>query len=129
VTTTVRSSSYGARAAYQQVEAEHDLDRVRARMRALGARPRHWSCADRPLFGWDSLTGTELRVVGLVVDGLTNRQAAARLYLSPHTVAFHLRQVFRKLEISSRVQLVRLANEHGPDREPTSSHRLAAAGQ
>ncbi|MBV9872797.1 MAG: hypothetical protein JO214_19450 [Frankiaceae bacterium] len=115
-------------ARYQQAEAEHDLDRVRARMRALGARPRHWSCADRPSFGWDSLTDTERRVVDVVVEGLTNRQAAAQLYLSPHTVAFHLRQVFRKLEISSRVQLARLASEHSHDREPASSRPLAAAG-
>lgn len=115
-------------ATYQQAEAEHDLDRVRARMRALGERPRHWSCADRPPFGWQSLTDTELRVVDLVVEGLTNRQAAARLYLSPHTVAFHLRQVFRKLEIRSRVQLARLANDHDRDDELSSSP-LAAAGQ
>ena len=98
--------------AYQQVEAEHDLDRVRARLRALGVRPRHWSCADRPPFGWDSLTDTERRVVDLVVAGLTNRQIAARLFLSPHTVAFHLRQVYRKLGIRCRVQLTRLAVEH-----------------
>jgi transcriptional regulator of acetoin/glycerol metabolism/DNA-binding CsgD family transcriptional regulator len=55
-----------------------------------------------------SLTPTELSVARLVAEGLTNRQVAANLYLSPHTVGFHLRQVFRKLEISSRVELARL---------------------
>jgi DNA-binding CsgD family transcriptional regulator len=114
-----------AGAAYQQVDAERDLDRVRARMRALGARPRHWSCAERPMFGWDSLTDTERRVVDLVVEGLTNRQVAARLFLSPHTVAFHLRQVFRKLDINGRVQLTRLAIEHRGDDEPMSARQLA----
>ena len=66
---------------------------------------------DRPRFGWTSLTPTELGVATLVAEGLTNRQAAVRLYLSPHTVSFHLRQVYRKLEISSRVELARLVAE------------------
>ncbi|HEY4409364.1 MAG TPA: LuxR C-terminal-related transcriptional regulator [Acidimicrobiia bacterium] len=68
--------------------------------------------ADRPRFGWASLTATELSVATLVAEGLTNRQVAAKLYLSPHTVGFHLRQVFRKLEISSRVELTRLVVEN-----------------
>jgi DNA-binding CsgD family transcriptional regulator len=63
---------------------------------------------DRPRFGLASLTATELSVADLVAEGMTNRQIAAKLYLSPHTVGFHLRQVFRKLEISSRVELTRL---------------------
>ena len=62
---------------------------------------------ERPRFGWASLTATELSVAELVAEGLTNRQVADKLYLSPHTVGFHLRQVFRKLEISSRVELTR----------------------
>jgi DNA-binding CsgD family transcriptional regulator len=62
----------------------------------------------RSRFGWTSLTPTELSIARLVAEGLTNRQVAANLYLSPHTVGFHLRQVFRKLEISSRVELARL---------------------
>jgi DNA-binding CsgD family transcriptional regulator len=40
------------------------------------------------------------------------------MFISPHTVKFHLRQVFRKLGIGSRVELARLAAEHAP--EPTS---------
>ena len=42
-----------------------------------------------------------------MVAGLTNRQVASRIFLSQHTVAFHLRKVFRKLGISSRLELVR----------------------
>jgi DNA-binding CsgD family transcriptional regulator len=61
--------------------------------------------------GWPSLTATETSVARLVADGLTNRQVAARLCLSHHTVDFHLRQIFRKLGISSRVELTRLALE------------------
>lgn len=71
---------------------------------------------NRPRFGWESLTATELSVATLVAEGLTNRQVAAKLYLSPHTVGFHLRQVFRKLEISSRVELTRMVVENEADR-------------
>jgi DNA-binding CsgD family transcriptional regulator len=53
------------------------------------------------------LTGSEVRVVELVVEGLTNREVAARLYLSPHTVDSHLRHSFTKLGLRSRVELTR----------------------
>jgi DNA-binding CsgD family transcriptional regulator len=58
--------------------------------------------------GWASLTEAERRVADLVAEGLTNRQVAARVFVSPHTVDFHLRQIFRKLGIGSRVDLTRL---------------------
>jgi DNA-binding CsgD family transcriptional regulator len=75
-----------------------------------------FGAGNRPRFGWESLTATELSVATLVAEGLTNRQVAAKLYLSPHTVGFHLRQVFRKLEISSRVELARMVVENEADR-------------
>jgi DNA-binding CsgD family transcriptional regulator len=61
--------------------------------------------------GWDLLSESERSVVGLVAEGMTNREAAERLFLSPHTVTFHLRMVFRKLGIDSRVELTRIALE------------------
>jgi sigma-54 dependent transcriptional regulator, acetoin dehydrogenase operon transcriptional activator AcoR len=67
---------------------------------------------DRKSFGWDSLTPTEWSVAEQVATGLTNREAAERLFLSPHTVGFHLRTIYRKLEIGSRVELARLMVEH-----------------
>ena len=63
-------------------------------------------------FGWDSLTATEWSVAEYVATGLTNREVAERLFLSPHTVGFHLRTIYRKLEIGSRVELTRLIVEH-----------------
>jgi DNA-binding CsgD family transcriptional regulator len=48
-------------------------------------------------------------VVRLVVQGLTNREVAERLFLSPHTVSTHLRHAFEKLHLNSRVELTRLA--------------------
>ena len=52
-----------------------------------------------------SLTAQEAEIAGLVVDGLTNAEIGATLYLSPRTVEWHLRKVFMKLGISSRRQL------------------------
>jgi DNA-binding CsgD family transcriptional regulator len=94
---------------YKQQGAADSAARVRAQLLAAGIRVRHWRQADRPAFGWESLTETEQRVVRLVAKGLTNRQIAARMYLSIHTIAFHLRRVYCKLDITSRVQLATLA--------------------
>jgi DNA-binding CsgD family transcriptional regulator len=71
-------------------------------------RPVRTSRSSRPTYGWDSLTEAEQSVTDLVADGLTNRQVASRLFLSPHTVDSHLRHIFRKLDINSRVELVRI---------------------
>jgi DNA-binding CsgD family transcriptional regulator/transcriptional regulator of acetoin/glycerol metabolism len=69
-------------------------------------RARH-----HPQYGWTSLTAPERCLAELVADGLTNKEAAARLFLSRHTVDSHLRHIFRKLEINSRVALARLVVE------------------
>jgi DNA-binding CsgD family transcriptional regulator len=66
----------------------------------------------RPDYGWASLTSSERSVAAIIAEGATNRQAAARLFLSRHTIDFHLRQIFRKLGISSRVALTRLVVLH-----------------
>jgi DNA-binding NarL/FixJ family response regulator len=101
---------------YRQAAAERDQARIRRRLRQLGIRRRHWATpAARPLAGWDSLTGTEQAVAGLVAEGLNNAQVAARMYISTHTVAHHLRQAFRKLSIASRVELTRIVIEHAAD--------------
>jgi hypothetical protein len=55
---------------------------------------------------------------GLVATGLTNREIAERLFVSPHTVNTHLRQVFAKLEVNSRVDLTRLATERNSEHTP-----------
>lgn len=63
----------------------------------------------RPVSGWSSLTPSELRVVELVVEGLTTPRIAERLFISRHTVDTHLKHVFVKLGVRSRVELAVLA--------------------
>lgn len=102
------------RKAYEQYEQQGCADgmaRVRSRLREAGVRVRHWGRTNRPDFGWASLTDTERRIADLVAQGLSNREVASQLFLSSHTVAFHLRHIFWKLDISSRVQLARMVAE------------------
>ncbi len=58
----------------------------------------------------DNLSDTERLVSGLVAEGLTNREIGERLYMSPYTVDSHLRSIFRKLTINSRVELARIVS-------------------
>ena len=103
---------------YGRASAERDLARIRRRLRKLGVRRQHRAPSTRPSAGWDSLTETEQVTATLVAEGLTNQQVAERMYLSPHTVAFHLKQVFRKLDIGSRVELARMVAAHMAGDDP-----------
>jgi DNA-binding CsgD family transcriptional regulator len=58
--------------------------------------------------GWDSLTDSELTVVNLIAQGVTNRDVADQLHLSLHTVKNHVHNAFAKLGINSRAQLTQL---------------------
>ncbi|MFE1377606.1 ATP-binding protein [Streptomyces sp. NPDC058740] len=86
--------------------ADRDVARIRGRLRAAGVRKRPASA--RPDAAWPELTPAETRVVRLVARGMTNRQVAEQLSLSPHTVGSHLRRSFTKLDVTSRAELTRL---------------------
>jgi DNA-binding CsgD family transcriptional regulator len=97
---------------YDRAGSPADAARIRRRLRGLGVRRRHWTqSAHRPATGWESLTDAERTASALVAQGLNNRQVADRMYVSIHTVAFYLRQAFRKLGIGSRVELARIVIE------------------
>ncbi|WP_369029015.1 AAA family ATPase [Streptomyces adonidis] len=98
--------------------ATRSVARVQRALRALGVRRKKWQSVPRAQTGWDSLTVAELRVVRLVAEGLTNRAAAERLFLSPHTVDTHLRHAFAKLGVSSRVELARQEMLHESGEAP-----------
>jgi DNA-binding CsgD family transcriptional regulator len=71
--------------------------------------------------GWGRLTDTERAIALLVSQALTNRQIATRVHLSPHTINYHLRQIYRKLEINSRVQLANLVQAADPPAASSAS--------
>ena len=98
--------------AYDRSGASRDATRVRRRLAGLTTRRR--SRRHRPVWGWASLTDTERRVAHVVAAGLTNAEAAERLCLSRHTIDYHLRQIFRKLTIRSRVELTRVVVGRNP---------------
>jgi DNA-binding CsgD family transcriptional regulator len=107
---------------YLHHEALADARRVGRELRRLGVQRRIVS-QPRAKTGWDSLTDSELKVVNLIAQGVTNRSVATQLHLSPHTVKTYLRNAFAKLGINSRVQLTQLIR--GSD-EPTSENPRAA---
>jgi DNA-binding CsgD family transcriptional regulator len=80
--------------------------RARAELEATGMTARK-----RDPSTLDSLTPQELRIARLVSAGVSNRDVAAQLFLSPKTVEYHLRKVFLKLGVSSRVGLARIPFE------------------
>lgn len=96
---------------YAQSGAAWDAGRVRSRLRAQGVR-RRLVTPEREETGWAAMTDSELAVARLVAQGLTNREVAEQLFVSPHTVSSHLRRVFAKLDINSRGELTRLAGDN-----------------
>src|SRR6266536_3487591 len=75
-------------------------ERAHTELLATGARPRRLV-----LTGLDSLTPSERRVAAMAADGMTNREIAQALFVTPRTVEVHLSNAYRKLGISSRSQL------------------------
>jgi DNA-binding CsgD family transcriptional regulator len=88
---------------FEDVQARPWAERARRELRASGesARKRDESTAT-------DLTAQERQVARLVADGMSNRDVAAQLFLSPRTIDFHLRNVFAKTGVSSRGELAHL---------------------
>jgi DNA-binding CsgD family transcriptional regulator len=76
--------------------------RAEAELHATGETARK-----RTIPTLSQLTPQELKIAGLVAEGLTNRDIAAQLFLSPRTIDYHLHKVFSKLGIRSRAELIR----------------------
>lgn len=95
---------------YAALGANHDLARLATRFRAYGIRRGPRVRHRRARTGSESLTPTETRVAALVVEGLSNRQIAARLFLSPRTVGTHVSHILTKLDAHSRIDSAREAS-------------------
>ena len=82
-------------------------ERARTELAATGARPRR----QRLMSGPESLTPSERRIAELAASGQSNREIGQALFVTPKTVEYHLRNVYRKLDIESRRELARALNE------------------
>jgi DNA-binding CsgD family transcriptional regulator/tetratricopeptide (TPR) repeat protein len=92
---------------YHHMGAKAFRDNVQGAMSQAGARRAKWSAAaTAPTTGWACLTAAERRVASLISQGHTNKSAASALGVSTNTIGTHLRAVFAKLGVQSRVQLV-----------------------
>jgi DNA-binding CsgD family transcriptional regulator/tetratricopeptide (TPR) repeat protein len=97
---------------YHQMDARVYRAEVQRMMREAGARHAKWSTVTaKPATGWSSLTQAERRVTTLIAAGHTNKSAASELGVSTNTVGTHLRSVFAKLDIQSRVQLANVRHK------------------
>jgi DNA-binding NarL/FixJ family response regulator len=76
-------------------------------LRRLGDVRRHSTRGQRDGSGLATLTHREMEIAELVWDRRTNRQIAETLFLSPKTIETHLRNIFGKVLVSSRVELAR----------------------
>jgi DNA-binding CsgD family transcriptional regulator len=96
---------------FERLGAKPWVERARAELEATGgpSGPRAEATASG-----DELTPSELKIALLVAQGMTNREVAAALFLSPKTVEHHLSHIYRKLDVRSRTQLARLFAEERP---------------
>jgi DNA-binding CsgD family transcriptional regulator len=94
---------------YSSLGAAADVARIQAKFRAHGIRRGPHSKHRRAQSGWDSLTPTETKIAALVEEGMSNPEIAAKLFLSPRTVATHVSHILKKLDVNSRIDIAREA--------------------
>ena len=99
--------------AFERLGARPWAERARTELRATGGP----AGARRAQAAAEQLTPHELQIAVLVSQGMTNREAAAALFLSPKTIEYHLGQIYRKLDVRGRAQLARLMAMELPEGE------------
>ncbi len=98
--TRAREQLRAAAGTFERLGAQPWLRQADAELAATGESARR-----RDVSTLDQLTPQELRIAGLLADGMTTREAAAAIFVSPKTVEYHLGHVYRKLGIHSREEL------------------------
>jgi DNA-binding CsgD family transcriptional regulator len=104
-----RDLLHSADEVFERLELSLWTKRVRAELRAVGerddTRPEETD-RDRTLRG-SGLTAQQLQIARQIASGATNREVAERMFVSPRTVDYHLRNIFQRLSINSRAELIR----------------------
>ena len=109
---------------FERLGAKPWAERARTELRATGGS----AGGRRAPAAADQLTPHELQIAVLVAQGMTNREAAAALFLSPKTIEYHLGQIYRKLDVRGRAQLARLMAMELPEGERDPAVLRAEAG-
>jgi DNA-binding NarL/FixJ family response regulator len=127
-TTRGRAALTDAARVYADLGATADIRRADARLRPYGIRRGPRSTHRRATTGWAALTPSEVNIARMVARGLSNPDIASELYLSRRTVQTHVSNILGKLELRSRLDIVRVAARQ-PDGQvkPVSPARKAAA--
>jgi DNA-binding CsgD family transcriptional regulator len=110
--------------AFERLGARPWAERARTELRATGGQ----AGGRRAQAAAEQLTPHELQIAVLVSQGMTNREAAAALFLSPKTIEYHLGQIYRKLDVRGRAQLARLMAMELPEGERDPAVLAAALG-
>lgn len=111
-----RDELRGALATFERLAAEPWAARAHRELEAAGETLRR-----RAPSAVAELTPQELQVAGIVAAGATNREAAARLFLSPKTIEAHLHRTYRKLGLTSRAQLRNALADRSDDQQDANS--------
>jgi DNA-binding CsgD family transcriptional regulator len=111
-TAGARSALNEAARLYSDAGATWDVKRADAALRRHGVRRGPRSVHRRATTGWEALTPSELGIAELVARGRSNPDIAAELYLSRRTVQTHVSRILAKLQLRSRIEVIRAAAEH-----------------
>jgi DNA-binding CsgD family transcriptional regulator len=103
-----RDRLHSALEVFERLELDLWTKRVRAELRAVGERgPAEEPPAEHDRLHASGLTAQQVQIATLVAEGATNREIAARMFVSTRTVDYHLRRIFQSLGITSRAELIR----------------------
>jgi DNA-binding CsgD family transcriptional regulator len=102
-----RDHLHSAHEVFERLELNLWTTRVRAELRAVGERDDAMTVEPERDLQHSGLTAQQLQVARLIAEGATNREVAERMFVSTRTVDYHLRNIFQRLSINSRAELIR----------------------